>query len=158
MQEFNDFFMQNKILVLIWLGVTVTLIVTIFKSLTAKYKVIDPNKLTFLMNREQGVVVDLRSKEEFARGHITDSINLLPADIKEGNFGVIESKKSNPIILVCKTSQTAQANAAAFVAAGFENVSVLKDGLISWNEGSLPLVSDKQTKASKKKAKKATQA
>lgn len=151
MQEYSDFFMQNKILVLVWVGILVTLVVTIFKSVTSKYKLIDPDQLTFLMNREQGVVVDLRSKDEYAHGHITDSIHLMGSDIKAGNLGKLESHKSDPIILVCKTGQTAQAHAGDLIAAGFENVSVLKNGLTSWNDASLPLVSNKPVKSPKKK-------
>ena len=38
------------------------------------------------MNRENGVVVDIRSKDEFKRGHITDALHILPSEIKAGNF------------------------------------------------------------------------
>ena len=43
-----------------------------------------------LMNNEEAVVIDLRSIDEFQRGHIIGSVNLLPTEIKNHNVGKIE--------------------------------------------------------------------
>ena len=95
-------------------------------------------------NREQGVVVDIRSKEDFRKGHITDAVHILPSDIKAGNLGKLENQKSNPIIVVCQTGQSSQESANLLAKGGFENVSLLKNGLIAWNEANLPLVKGKK--------------
>ncbi|APX04884.1 MULTISPECIES: rhodanese-like domain-containing protein [Vibrio] len=144
MQEYIDFFQQNMILSLVWVGLLVAFIMNLVKSATAAYKEINVNQLTHLMNRENGVVVDIRSKDEFKQGHITDALHILPSDIKAGNFGSLENRKSDPIIVVCKTGQTAQESANLLAKAGFENVSLLKNGLIAWNEANLPLVRGKK--------------
>ncbi|HDM8223946.1 TPA: rhodanese-like domain-containing protein [Vibrio campbellii] len=144
MQEYIDFFQQNMILSLVWVGLLVAFIMNLVKSATAAYKEINVNQLTHLMNRENGVVVDIRSKDEFKQGHITDALHILPSDIKASNFGSLENRKSDPIIVVCKTGQTAQESANLLAKAGFENVSLLKNGLIAWNEANLPLVRGKK--------------
>ena len=144
MQEYIEFFQQNMILSLVWVGLLVAFIMNLVKSATAAYKEINVNQLTHLMNRENGVVVDIRSKDEFKQGHITDALHILPSDIKAGNFGSLENRKSDPIIVVCKTGQTAQESANLLAKAGFENVSLLKNGLIAWNEANLPLVRGKK--------------
>ncbi len=144
MQEYIQFFQQNMILSLVWVGVLIALIMTIVKSATAAYKEISANQLTHLMNRENGVVVDIRTKDEFKQGHITDALHILPSEIKSGNLGSLENRKSDPIIVVCKTGQTAQESANLLAKAGFENVSLLKNGLIAWNEANLPLVRGKK--------------
>jgi rhodanese-related sulfurtransferase len=144
MQEYIEFFQQNMILSLAWVGIFVALLVNIFKSSTAKYKTISVNELTSLVNKENGIVVDIRTKDEFKQGHITDSVHLLPSDIKSGNFGSLEKHKTTPIIVVCKTGQTAQQSAGLLAGAGFEKVSLLKNGLVAWNEANLPLVRGKK--------------
>ncbi|MGR5234874.1 rhodanese-like domain-containing protein [Vibrio rotiferianus] len=144
MQEYIDFFQQNMILSLVWVGLLVAFIMNIVKSAMAAYKEVNVNQLTHLMNRENGVVVDIRSKDEFKQGHITDALHILPSDIKAGNFGSLENRKSDPIIVVCKTGQTAQESANLLAKAGFENVSLLKNGLIAWSEANLPLVRGKK--------------
>ena len=144
MQEYIAFFQENLILSLIWVGILVALIMNIVKTSTAAYKEITASQTTYLMNREQGVVIDIRSKDDFRTGHITDAVHILPSDIKAGNLGKLENYKSSPIIVVCKTGQTAQDSANLLAKAGFENVSLLKNGLIAWNEANLPLVKGKK--------------
>lgn len=144
MQEYIEFFQQNMILSLAWVGILVALIMSIVKSTTAAYKEITAAQTTHLMNRDNGVVVDIRSKEEFKKGHITDAVHILPSDIKAGNFASLENRKSDPIIVVCKTGQTAQESANLLAKAGFENVNLLKSGLVAWNEANLPLVRGKK--------------
>ncbi|SHF41600.1 rhodanese-like domain-containing protein [Vibrio gazogenes] len=144
MQEYIEFFQQNMILSLAWVGILVALILNIFKSSTAKYQTISVNELTHLINKEDGVVVDLRSNDEFRQGHITESVNLLPSEIKSGSYGSLENRKSTPIIVVCKTGQIAQESATLLAKAGFEKVSLLKNGLVAWNEANLPLVRGKK--------------
>ena len=144
MQEYIEFFQQNMILSLVWVGLLVAFIMNIVKSATAAYKEINVNQLTHLMNRENGVVVDIRTKDEFKKGHITDSLHILPSDIKSNNLGSLESRKADPIIVVCKTGQTARESAELLAKAGFANVNLLKNGLVAWNEANLPLVRGKK--------------
>ncbi|MEZ8825707.1 rhodanese-like domain-containing protein [Vibrio amylolyticus] len=144
MQEYIDFFQQNMILSLVWVGLFIALIMSFVKAATAAYKEVTASEVTLLMNREEGVVVDIRSKDEFKKGHITDAVHILPSDIKEGNLSNLEKHKSNPIIVVCKTGQTAAESANLLAKAGFENVNLLKNGLSGWSEANLPLVRGKK--------------
>ena len=63
-----------------------------------------------MINREDGVVVDIRTKDEFKRGHISGAVHILPTEIKSGSIAAIEKYKATPIIVVCKTGQTAHEN------------------------------------------------
>jgi rhodanese-related sulfurtransferase len=144
MQEYIQFFQENMLLTLAWVGIFAALIMTTYKSATAPYKVVSTNQLTQLINNENGVVVDIRSRDDFKRGHITDAINILPTDIKSGNLSGLEKHKSDPIIVVCKTGQTAQESSTLLVKAGFEKVNLLHNGIVAWNEANLPLVRGKK--------------
>lgn len=140
MQEYIDFFQQNMILSLVWIGLVIALIMNIIKSANRAYKEISAAQVTELMNRHNGVVVDIRSRDEYRRGHITDALHILAADIQAGQITVLEKHKSDPIIVVCNTGQTAQASANLLAKAGFEQVNLLKNGLAAWNDAKLPLV------------------
>lgn len=144
MQEYIQFFQHNMILSLIWVGILVALIMNIIKSKNAAYKEVSAAQVTQLMNRENGVVVDIRTKDEFKRGHITDALHILPSDIKSGNLGGLENHKSDPIVVVCKNGQTAADSANQLAKAGFEKVYLLKNGLVAWGEANLPLVRGKK--------------
>ncbi len=146
MQDLVPFIQQNMFMSLIWAGVFIALIVNIVKTRTAQYKEIDITEMTTLINREDGVVVDIRSADEFKAGHITDAVHTLPSDIKSNNLTALESRKSNPMIVVCKTGQTAADSANELAKAGFERVYILKNGLAAWNEANLPLIRGKKKK------------
>ncbi len=144
MQEYIQFFQEHTFLCLAWIAILAMLIFNFFKSATAKFKFVSVAELTNLVNKENGLVIDIRSKDDFAKGHITDSVHVLPSDIKSGNLTGVESHKVDPIIVVCRSGQTAQATANDLVTAGFANVNVLTNGITAWNEANLPLVRGKK--------------
>ena len=98
---------------------------------------------TRLINKEDAVVVDVRSRDDFRRGHISGALNVAAAEIKKGNLGELEKHKAQPIIVVCATGQSAADPAAHLSAAGFTQVSVLKDGISGWSGENLPLIRGK---------------
>ncbi len=144
MQEYLEFFQQNMIMSLVWVALFVALIANIVKAANAAYKEISAAQVTQLMNHENGAVIDIRSKDDFKRGHITGALHILPSDIKSGSIAELEKRKSDPIIVVCKTGQTAQESANLLAKAGFEKVYLLKNGLVAWSEANLPLVKGKK--------------
>jgi rhodanese-related sulfurtransferase len=144
MQEYLEFFQQNMIMSLVWVALFVALIANIVKAANAAYKEISAAQVTQLMNHENGAVIDIRSKDDFKRGHITGALHILPSDIKSGSISELEKRKSDPIIVVCKTGQTAQESANLLAKAGFEKVYLLKNGLVAWSEANLPLVKGKK--------------
>lgn len=146
MLELLPFIQDNLILVVVWVGLLLALVVSIIKQKTARYKIVSPSEATLLVNHNEGMLVDIRTKDEFRAGHIAGSVHISAKDIKDGNLVAIENNQNSPIVLICKTGQTAIESANQLVKAGFEQVSVLKDGLISWNEAKLPLVSSKKKK------------
>lgn len=144
MQEYIDFIQSNMLLSMVWVGILVALIMNTFKATTAAYKEVSPAELTQLINRDEGVVIDIRSKEEFKQGHITGSVHVLPSDIKSGSISSLEKYKNNPITVVCKTGSTAAESANLLAKAGFENVYLLKGGLLSWSDARMPLIRGKK--------------
>ncbi|RXJ73492.1 rhodanese-like domain-containing protein [Veronia nyctiphanis] len=146
MQPFIEFLSNNMIMSTVWVGLFVALIALTIKQKTAAYNVLSPNQATALINHEDGTFLDIRSRDDYKNGHITGSLHILPSEIKANNFGELEKFKQNPIVLVCKSGQTTPEYANLLVKAGFEKVSILKDGLISWNEANLPLVRKKKKK------------
>ncbi|CDL43554.1 FIG136845: Rhodanese-related sulfurtransferase [Klebsiella pneumoniae ISC21] len=116
---------------------------TTFKGLMSKVKVITRGEATRLINKEDAVVVDLRQRDDFRKGHIAGAINLLPSDIKANNVGELEKHKSQPIIVVDGSGMQAQEPASALNKAGFEKVFVLKEGIAGWSGENLPLVRGK---------------
>ncbi|EMO7187826.1 rhodanese-like domain-containing protein [Pluralibacter gergoviae] len=143
MQEIMQFVGRHPVLSIAWIGLLAAVIVTSLKGLTSKVKVITRGEATRLINKEDAVVVDLRQRDDFRKGHIASAINLQPTDIKANNLGELEKHKDKPIIVVDGSGMQAQDPASALNKAGFERVFVLKDGVAGWSGENLPLVRGK---------------
>ncbi|MDP8051967.1 rhodanese-like domain-containing protein [Pasteurella atlantica] len=139
-QEIQQFASNHTIMVIAWFALLVALIINFYQGLTSKFKIINNAQLTHLINKEEGVVLDLRSDDEFKAGHIIESIHILPSDIKGKNTQRIEKYKACPVILVCATGVTASTSAAILTKQGFEKVYVLKEGISAWSAEKLPLI------------------
>ena len=143
MQEIMQFVSRHPVLSIAWVGLLAAVLVTTFKGLTSKIKVISRGEATRLINKEEAVVVDLRQRDDFRKGHIAGSVNLLPAEIKANNVGELEKHKDKPIIVVDGSGMQAQEPATSLNKAGFERVFVLKEGIAGWSGENLPLVRGK---------------
>lgn len=97
-----------------------------------------------LDGREAVAVIDVRGPDEFSGplGHIVNARNV-PLPELPRRFGELGPLAETPVVLVCRTDKRSASAAALLDAAGFRNVSVLRGGMVRWNEAELP-VADRQ--------------
>ncbi|MCV9879053.1 rhodanese-like domain-containing protein [Brenneria izbisi] len=143
MQEIMSFISRNPILSVAWVALLIAVIVLTVKSKLSKVKDVVRGEAIQLINKEDAVVVDIRNRDDYRRGHIANAFNLLPNDIKNGSVGELEKHKSQPVIVVCANGLSSRDAANNLLKAGFERVVVLKDGLAGWSGENLPLVRGK---------------
>ncbi|MFC0141937.1 rhodanese-like domain-containing protein [Erwinia mallotivora] len=143
MQDIMQFAGNHTILSLAWVVLLVLVIVTTVKGVFSQVKTISRGEATRLINKEDAVVVDVRSRDDYRKGHISGAVNVLAADIKKGSVGELEKYKTQPVIVVCATGTSAADSAAQLNAAGFGQVFILKDGVSGWSGENLPLVRGK---------------
>lgn len=129
---------------LAWVGLFVALIVTVFKSSLSKVKNVNHQELTLMVNKQDAKVVDVRSKEEFKKGHIVDALNVTMSEIKNNQTTSLEKYKTSPIILVCNAGMTSAQAAELLVKQGFENIHNLKGGMGDWRSANMPVVKSKR--------------
>tara|TARA_B110001454_G_C12707276_1_gene429150 strand:- start:1794 stop:2222 length:429 start_codon:yes stop_codon:yes gene_type:complete len=139
MEQFITFATNNGMLSAIWVALVVMIIVTTIRINLSPVKQISSQELTFLMNREQGVVLDIRSEKDFKASHILDAISLSNEKITKNGFTSLEKHKDNPIIVVCSAGISAVKVANDLHKAGFARASVLKGGMGAWTGAGLPV-------------------
>lgn len=111
MQEIMQFVGRHPILSIAWIALLVAVLFTTFKGLMSKVKVITRGEATRLINKEDAVVVDLRQRDDFRKGHIAGATNLLPSEIKANNVGELEKHKDKPLIVVDGSGMQCQESA-----------------------------------------------
>lgn len=124
-----------------WMMVSVLLVLIALLIMDSSVKAgptVSPQAATMLMNREDAVVLDIRDKKEFKTGHMLSAINI-PQTALAGRVGELDKYKDKPVIVVCKTGQTASAASKILKDAGFEKVYRLSGGMMEWSNQNLPL-------------------
>ncbi len=130
---------RNPVLSLALAGLTIAIVFNEISGLFRGYKGLRPAELTGLVNRDSALVVDLRPFADFDKGHIAGAKNVLMTQFDPEN-AQLKTAKSLPVVLVCKTGQSAGAAAKRLRKAGFEKVYVLDGGIAAWQQADLPLV------------------
>jgi rhodanese-related sulfurtransferase len=147
MNQILEFTSNNMMLVVL---LTISFFVLIFSELRRKASgmvAVEPTDAVALINND-GVVIDLRSNEAFARGHIVNAKNV-PHDELEAQQGKLEQFKKNPIVAVCDAGVTSTRAVATLRNSGFESAYTLKGGMSAWTAAGMPVVTGKKTKSKK---------
>ena len=96
-------------------------------------------QVTQLINRGKSTaVIDVRSADEFAAGHLRDAKNIPLADL--GNrIGELDKTKIKTVIVIDKNgSRTAKAE-RQLKTAGFADIYSLEGGIAAWTAAGLPV-------------------
>ncbi len=96
-------------------------------------------KLPQIQARQSAVLVDIRSPEEFSKGHIEQSLNL-PLDSLESNLKKLNKHRGKPLILVCQSGMRAGKAAGILKKNQFQELYILDGGVASWSKENLPLI------------------
>ena len=110
----------------------------LFAGLGRGGKRASPLEATQLINRGKTTIVDVRTPEEFAAGHLRDAKNIPLADLST-RIGELEKSKNRAIIVVCQTGARADKAVRQLSAAGFADVVRLDGGIAAWQTAGLPI-------------------
>jgi rhodanese-related sulfurtransferase len=131
-----NFLIDNWLLVLVALTSGIALLLPNLQSMGAAG--LSPTQAVLLINREKANVVDVRSAEEFASGHLIGSRHVAIEDISAELTKAVPDKK-RPLILVCASGMRSQKAQRIAQQLGYENVHSLGGGLKIWQDANLPL-------------------
>lgn len=87
---------------------------------------------------KDGVLIDVRTPEEYAEGHLPNAINI---DVEDESFAgkVNEIKKNKNLYLYCRTGKRSARAVAIADTLGFKNIINLDGGFIGWEEAGKPV-------------------
>lgn len=106
-------------------------------ALMPRGKRASPLEVVQMINRGKTVLVDVRTAEEFAGGHLRDAKNIPLADFAT-RIGELDKSKGKNIVVVCQTGARADKAIKLLQDAGFADVVGLDGGVAAWQAASLP--------------------
>lgn len=84
------------------------------------------------------VILDVRTPEEFAAGHIDGAVNL---DVQSRDFekGLRALDRNKTYLVYCRTGNRSRRAVIAMEALGFRSVFHLNEGIVKWKQQNLPV-------------------
>lgn len=99
-----------------------------------------------LINREHAVVLDVRSAEEFAGGHIAQAINI-PVGELAMRLGELKKYQEKPLLVNCQAGMRSEKACAILAKSEFKQLYNLTGGINGWAQAQLPLSKGAASKA-----------
>jgi rhodanese-related sulfurtransferase len=114
------------------------LVKNLFSDFTQGGSSVDTSEATRLINREDAILLDIRSIAEFSEGHILNAINIPFTDL-DNRTSELEKFRDRAIIIYCKTGVSAGQAATSLNKLSFKKIHRLKGGIENWKQANLPL-------------------
>jgi len=133
-----EFLGNHLYLTLGFIGVLLALVVSEAQRFTRGYKALTPAGLTHLINRENALVIDVSSLQDFEKGHVPGARHVAMSQFDAENKDLVKAKEL-PVAIYDRGGQMSGTAAQRLVKAGFSRVYWLEGGLAAWTEAQLPL-------------------
>ena len=133
-----EFLGNHLYLTLGFIGVLLALVVSEAQRFTRGYKALTPAGLTHLINRENALVIDVSSLQDFEKGHVPGARHVAMSQFDAENKDLVKAKEL-PVAIYDRGGQMSGTAAQRLLKAGFSRVYWLEGGLAAWTEAQLPL-------------------
>lgn len=137
MEKLGTFILDHWILSFALIFLAILLLSDILKSKFLGFKDVDPNGAIRQINQADAVMLDVREDKEYAEGHITEALHI-PLGVLDKRLDELESYKSRPIIVYCRSGERATRAGALLRKQGFQTVFKLAGGILAWKNANLP--------------------
>ena len=138
LERLPEFFANHYILVPLFVAILMVLLWNLFGSAISGIDQLTPAQLTRMMNHDNAVVIDVRSQEQFDKGHILNARNVPEGEL-QSRQKELEKFKDGPIVACCDSGVIAPKIARSLKAMGYNNIFILKGGIHAWQSANLPL-------------------
>lgn len=99
-------------------------------NVKTQYVKISPAEAKEIMDNEESIVLDVRTKDEYDQGHIEGAV-LLPVDEISAKAEEVLKDKKEKILVYCRSGNRSATAAKTLIEMGYENVLDF-GGIIDW--------------------------
>ena len=135
---FTDFLSEN----ILWVGAFIVLAnLLAFSFLQDRVKGVGSIGALQLPRLQRGgnyTILDVNGADAFAVSHIPDAVNFPMESLNEENRDLVKLKDKTTII-VCQTGSKSTKAAKLLLGLGFNDLHVLRGGLMGWTKENLPV-------------------
>lgn len=133
-----QFLANNWMLVLIMFMSGAMLLFPLIQRRSSGMKEIGNTRLTYLLNREDASVLDIREAREMDGRKIVGAIHIPFSQLKD-RLGELKVPKDKPLVVYCARGQRSLMAGSTLKSAGFTDLYNLNGGFKAWAEAGLPV-------------------
>lgn len=139
MDRLFPFVRNNWLLFVALIVILALLFVNLARSRLTGFREVRPDEAVRLMNHEDAVLLDIRSGEEYTKGHVMNALNIPFANLQD-RLVDLQPHQGRALIICCENGRQAAQAGAVLRKHGYGRVMGLSGGLASWRSAGLPLV------------------
>lgn len=109
------------------------------------FKEVDSQQFQEMLAKDKGILIDVRTANEFSNGHIANAGNL-DCYAPDFNQSLLLLPKDQPIFIYCLSGNRSTMAANILLKNGYKNVYNLKNGMMDWYNQNLPVVRESNAK------------
>ena len=136
-----EFIKSNVLLIGLAIGSGLMLLLPSFKRGVSGVPNLTAAQAVTLINRQHAIVLDVRSDDEFASGHIVDAKHI-PLDKLPEQLNALKKYQDKPILVNCQHGMRTVKACDILRKAGFTQLYNLQGGLNAWVAAKLPILKD----------------
>lgn len=137
MDHLTQYIQVNHWLVAATVVAVALVIVFEMRARAESFSAVSPQDAIRLMNRG-AVVIDLRSAEQYAAGHLSGARRMDGEQILKAGE-TLKKYLQKPLIVYCESGSTGTSAARQLKAQGFTQAVNLRGGVTAWRSDNLPL-------------------
>ena len=120
------------------LALLATVAMLIFTERRKAAPSVTPQQATVMGNDDDTLMLDIRSAADFKTGRVLNSKNIPFAELGK-RLSDLQKHRDKPVVLICKTGQTAGSAANMLRKDGYTKVYRMTGGMVEWTNQGLPL-------------------
>ncbi len=151
MEQLNEFVANNLVLFFALVVIIVLLLRTWIGP--GQVKGLSPFEAIQKVNKEDAVILDVRTDAEYSEGYILNSVHI-PLGLLDSGVNKLAQHKEQPIIICCRAGSRSRQAAVMLKKHGCSTIFQLQGGIMAWQNANLPLTKTSKQEAKKSKAKK----
>jgi len=97
------------------------------------YRELTVDQAAVILENEQPLLLDVRTRAEYERGHLAGSI-LIPVQELQRRAVELDAYKDRDILLYCATGNRSTVASKILIDRGFKHISNMRHGIVAWSK------------------------
>jgi rhodanese-related sulfurtransferase len=111
---------------------------TVINYHQTSYREVTSNEAAELIQNEQPIILDVRTPNEYKRGHLHKSV-LIPVQELQNRFKELGNDKDREILIYCATGNRSTVASKILIDSGFKHIVNMRGGIYDWSKKNYPV-------------------